>query len=201
MNARQAVQENEVIINHSIARAKRVMKVKKITLLEAAEYGKKCEMGDAVTDSQKVAIDIRYDEVIKRIELENEALIKKYAATNYDSRAHKITGQHLSQYFDGELSNVLDLEIYHIEVRFSGHGHYTIIAEFIVNDEKLKIKTTTNNMPLIDAWKSLMSDNYEEGEDGYDNEDEIIESMLSAINPEDRINNLAKEQVWNKEEE
>jgi hypothetical protein len=83
MNARQAVQENEVIINQSFARAKRVMKVRQISLLEAIEYGRTMEMNDAITDSQKAAIDIRYDELVKMAS-EEEKVIYTFQEQNDD---------------------------------------------------------------------------------------------------------------------
>jgi len=65
MNARQAVEENKLIVNQIIERAYRVSKVKNITPIEALAYGLEVEMKYAKTGSQKAGIDIRYDEAKK----------------------------------------------------------------------------------------------------------------------------------------
>ena len=66
MNARIAIQENEIIINQIIERAERVASKKSITTKEALEFGREIEMKHATNDTAKAAIDLRYDEAIKK---------------------------------------------------------------------------------------------------------------------------------------
>lgn len=67
-----------------------------------------------------------------------------------------------------------------IQLRPSGHGHYDLVATMTVNGKSHIHTSSTTNMQLVDAWKSGMQDIYEDGEDGFDDWDEVIETMLSS---------------------
>tara|TARA_A100000164_G_scaffold358915_1_gene371008 strand:+ start:1049 stop:1408 length:360 start_codon:yes stop_codon:yes gene_type:complete len=107
--------------------------------------------------------------------------------TIFTSNQYKVSATQLEDHFTF-IEGVETLNLWDISVSPSGHGHYAIIAEFEVNDLKIEVKTKTSDMMLIDAWKELINDNFESDEDRfYENEDEIVEAMLSAINAEDEI--------------
>lgn len=113
--------------------------------------------------------------------------------TLFTSNQYKVSNENLSNSFDGFITNVKNLKLWNISILPSGHGHYSIETLFIVNDKEKIIKTKTNNMQLIDAWKSGMNDLYDDGEDGFDNWNEVVESMLFAINAEDQICEFAED--------
>lgn len=108
-------------------------------------------------------------------------------STIFTTQQYNVSEENLSNYFDGELEDVKELNLWNVNILPSGHGHYSIEATFNVNGDELIVKTKTSNMSLIDAWKSGMADLYEDGEDGFDNWDEVVESMLYAIDAEDEI--------------
>lgn len=82
MNARQATQESKVIVNEIVARAKRVMKVRSITLMEALEYGLKNDLNFANSDNQKAGIEIRF-EAAKQIILEETKEVNEIEESVY----------------------------------------------------------------------------------------------------------------------
>ena len=110
--------------------------------------------------------------------------------TQIISNQYNMTSEFLAQYFDNIITGVNDFELWSISVSPSGHGHYSITCEFIVDGLTKIVKTKTSNMHLIDAWKSGIQDMYEDGEDGYDNWDEVIETMLNTIDIEGAIEHL-----------
>ena len=105
---------------------------------------------------------------------------------NLTSNQIGINTDQLTTFF-GEMENVNELDLWNISLIVSGYGHYKIASTWNVNGKKIELNRTTNNMRLIDAWKSRMQDLYEDGEDGYDNWDEVVESMLNTIDAEDSI--------------
>ena len=107
--------------------------------------------------------------------------------TTFTSHQHKITPVQISSYFEGFVQGVEELDLYNIQLLPAGHGHYSIEATFIADGEEIVIEKTTNNMQLVDAWKSGMQDMYENGEDGFDDWDDVVDTMLSTINAEDDI--------------
>ncbi len=110
--------------------------------------------------------------------------------TTFTSNQYNVSLESLSSAFDHLLTDVENLNLWYISIFPSGHGHYSIEAAFNVNDKELIIKTTTSNMQLVDAWKSGMNDNYEDGEDGFDNWNEVVETMMSVVDAENEINEL-----------
>lgn len=106
--------------------------------------------------------------------------------TNFTANQYQITDNQIEAFF-GAIQGVHDLNLWNISLSPSGHGHYSITSTWNVNGSEIEIKTTTNNMQLVDAWKSGMQDLFEEGDDGYDNWNEVVESMLNAIDAEDAI--------------
>lgn len=118
----------------------------------------------------------------------NEAVTKtKTMRTQFNTNQTNVTEENLNNNFNGYIKNVDTLTLWDLSVSLSGHGHYSIEGTFIVDGKDLTIKNTTSNMQLIDAWKSGMNDMYEDGEDGFDNWDEVVECMLSVIDAEDDI--------------
>jgi len=107
--------------------------------------------------------------------------------TQFNSFQYGVSVENISNSFGGLNYGVSVLSLWNISVVPSGHGHYDIFAEFKTEEKVFKLKTTTSNMQLIDAWKSGMNDLYENGEDGFDDWDEVVESMLSTINAQDQI--------------
>ena len=111
--------------------------------------------------------------------------------TIFKSTQHGVNDSQLSKYFDGNIEGVKELKIADISIRPSGHGHYKIKAAFVVDGTELDVKTTTSNMELIDAWKDHMNDTFnDEPHHYYDDENDLVNSMLLAIRPEDDIREL-----------
>ena len=108
--------------------------------------------------------------------------------TTFTSNQYNVTEEVLSNSFNHFITDVENLNLWNISISPSGHGHYSIEAIFNVDGEELVIKNKTNNMQLIDAWKSGMNDLYEDGEDGFENWTEVAETMLSTINATEFIN-------------
>ena len=109
--------------------------------------------------------------------------------TIFTSNQYNVAQDQLSEYFSNSVDDIKELNLSDVSILPSGHGHYSIKAKFEVDGNELEVKTKTSNMQLIDAWKSGMNDNYEDGEDGFDNWDEVVESMLIVIDVENSINN------------
>lgn len=108
--------------------------------------------------------------------------------TQFTTNEYNVTENQLSNLVDS-FDRHLEMEtfnLWNIQLSPAGHGHYSIEATFNVNDKEVVIKTKTNNMQLVDAWRSGV-DMYEGGEDGFDNWDEVVESMFYTISPEDNI--------------
>lgn len=101
------------------------------------------------------------------------------------SSERNITNEQLEKSIKGYI-DADSLELYSIATNFSGHGHYEIEAEYLIDGKSLIIKSTTDNMNLIDAWKS--GDNYEDGEDNFESWDDVADTMLRLVN-----NNLIEE--------
>ena len=110
--------------------------------------------------------------------------------TQIISNQYNISSEFLTLYFDNIITGVNDFELWSISVSPAGHGHYSIACEFILDGLTKIINTKTSNMHLIDAWKSGMSDMYEDGDDGFDNWDEVTETMLNTIDIEGGIEYL-----------
>lgn len=101
--------------------------------------------------------------------------------TVFKSYEYGINEEQLAQSLES-LDNVGEVILWDINLLPSGHGHYAITAKYEVDGQEILVKTKTSNMELVDAWKSGMKDLYEDGEDGFDNWDEVAECMLGAIN-------------------
>ncbi len=97
--------------------------------------------------------------------------------TQFTTNQYNVSEENLSNHFNGLTEKVDELNLWDISILPCGHGHYSIEATFNVDGKELIVKTRTSNMQLIDAWKSGMDDMY----DGFDNWDEVVESMLCAI--------------------
>lgn len=111
--------------------------------------------------------------------------------TVFRSEQNGITEENLLKYFT-YIDYAASVNLYDINLSPSGHGHYSITAIFEVTDidnnsHTVKVNRKTNNMQLIDAWKSNTNGLYENGDDGFDNWNEVVESMLFTINPNDII--------------
>ena len=110
--------------------------------------------------------------------------------TNFESNQYGIEKRHLSEYFN-KLDSVDSLRLHGVYLRFSGHGHYKIKSKWYVNDEEeFEFNVVTTNTNLTDAWKSGMQDLYEDGDDGFENWDDVVNSMLRVIDPVDFIGEL-----------
>lgn len=108
--------------------------------------------------------------------------------TQFTSTQYKVSEEQLYNIIDGSIDNVENIDLWDISILPSGHGHYSIKSVFTVNGNDIVIKTKTSNMALVDAWKEGMSDTYDIREDGhYDNWEEVVDSMLFAIDPADEI--------------
>ncbi len=107
--------------------------------------------------------------------------------TQFTTNEYNVTEDQLSTSFDGFIENVDYLNLWNIQLSPSGHGHYAIEATFNVNEKELVIKTKTNDMQLVDAWKTGVYD-FDQREDAYfDTWDEVVASMLSTIDAEENI--------------
>ena len=63
MNARQALEMNEWVINNTIERVKRVMKVREITYDEALNFCEEVELKYETDRSRLAGIQIRYNQI------------------------------------------------------------------------------------------------------------------------------------------
>lgn len=105
------------------------------------------------------------------------------------SNQHQVTPKHLADHLEKSLiSSISNFSLWDISVAPAGHGHYTIVSKFNVDEIEFEMKAKTSNMQLIDAWKSGMNDNYETGEDGFDNWDEVVKTMLNTSHITDLVN-------------
>lgn len=105
--------------------------------------------------------------------------------TQFTSNEYGVTAEQLANNFNGDIENVETLNLWSISLAPSGRGHYKLTIELNINGEELIIKTSTSNMNLIDAWTS--GDNYEDGEDMFENWNEVVDSMLNVIDIEEQI--------------
>jgi len=95
---------------------------------------------------------------------------------NFRSQQYKVTPRDVAmayELFGGEF-----LVLKNIEFKFKSQGHYTLIGLFELDDETIEKRVVITNMNLADAWKSGMIDQYEDGEDGFNNWDEVVETVL-----------------------
>jgi hypothetical protein len=95
---------------------------------------------------------------------------------NFRSQQYNVTPLDVAQSY--ELFGGEFLVLKNIEFKFKGHGHYTLIGLFELDDETIEKRVTITDMNLVDAWKSGMRDLYEDGEDGFNNWDEVVETVL-----------------------
>lgn len=107
--------------------------------------------------------------------------------TQFTSNQVNVTEEHLIAAFGNTIEGVSTFNCYDISIFPKGHGHYKIKATFHINNEKLLVTVTTSNMPLIDAWKSGINGLYEEGEDGFDNWEEVVKQMFFVIDSKNQI--------------
>jgi hypothetical protein len=109
--------------------------------------------------------------------------------TEYTSKQNKVTAQNLQSYF-GNQKQVEFFNLWDITITKKGHGHYVIKTIININNEEITIKSITNDMQLIDVWKSGINEMYEEGENDcyYEKWDEVVDSMLFASKIEDKLN-------------
>jgi hypothetical protein len=98
--------------------------------------------------------------------------------TEFNSFEHCVSNEELENHFDGYIEGVDTLELVNIELYVSGHGHYKVKTTLNVNDKEIVINAVTSNMNLTDAWKSGERDLYYDGDDGFDNWNEVVTSML-----------------------
>lgn len=63
MNARQALEMNDWVINKTIERARRVMKVREITYDEALDFCEEVELKYETDRSRLAGIQIRYNQI------------------------------------------------------------------------------------------------------------------------------------------
>ena len=111
--------------------------------------------------------------------------------TIFRSNQFGVTEDNLFHFFT-YIDYCASLELYDIQINPSGFGHYSIkvifdCKDFENNNHRIEVKTKTNNMQLVDAWKSGMNGMYEDGEDGFENWNDVVESMLCAIDAENEI--------------
>lgn len=95
---------------------------------------------------------------------------------NYESKI----SERAFQNFIKKLDTDAELDLNGITTLPSGYGHYKISYHFDINGNEKIIEKVTDNMPLIDAWKSGEG-NFEEGV--YDNWKEVEEAILDLIVP------------------
>lgn len=94
MNARQAVNEGQLEVKWMVERAKDVSKVRKISLLEALDYGRDVKLEYAKTQMQKAGIELRYKlakEIIENELKENEMEEVKSQPKRQKSKAYTVT--------------------------------------------------------------------------------------------------------------
>ena len=106
------------------------------------------------------------------------------------SNQKNVSQDSLLNYFEDKIENVKSLELYDLSLFPAGHGYYYIQAVFKIDRKEftsLTIKTKTNNVLLIDAWKSGMNEDFDNGDDGFKSWEDVCKAMLSAISPEDEI--------------
>ena len=63
MNARQALEMNDWVINKTIERARRVMKVRELTYDEALDFCEEVELKYETDRSRLAGIQIRYNQI------------------------------------------------------------------------------------------------------------------------------------------
>jgi hypothetical protein len=105
---------------------------------------------------------------------------RKAKIMTYESYVSGLTEYHLDFAFTRIPNAVEELCMWSISVLPSGHGHFSIRAEWIIDGKKEVVIKTTNNMELIDAWKEGSLDFVV----GYYNSwDEVVDTILELVGP------------------
>jgi|GEM_PF-6529741 len=86
-----------------------------------------------------------------------------------------------------------DINFFDLSILPSGYGHYQVKLIIDVDGKTIELVRTTNNMPLIDAYKSQVHDG--DFDEDYDNptlllidfcyDEEIIEQKLADISEDE----------------
>jgi len=113
--------------------------------------------------------------------------------TNFTSYQTGITKEHLKSHFKGV--DVEEFTLWDVSVSPSGHGHYSASVQLEVDNMMHTIHLLIDDMQLIDAWKSGMRNLYEDGEDGFDNWDEAVYSLLSKTEIDNEIIETLKQKA------
>jgi hypothetical protein len=96
---------------------------------------------------------------------------------NFISYQYGIKNADMEKFFN---KHSLPRTLWGITLLPCGHGHYSLTSYWVINESDVAIKRTITDMRLVDAWKSGMDDLYEDGDDGFDNWGEVINTMLYA---------------------
>lgn len=103
--------------------------------------------------------------------------------TEFNSKQYGISDSDIKNFFsqDETIENEL-IELYDISLSPAGHGHYNIIALWLIDGKEKRIVRKTDNMLLVDAWKD---GEFDLDSGYYDNWEDVVEAMISLINPEE----------------
>lgn len=106
--------------------------------------------------------------------------------TTFNSLKYKITSNDLEEYI-GHIDKVDEFTLKSIQLDFHGYGHYKISYDITVNGVDYDFYRVTTDMRLTDTWKSVMKDIFDNGECGYESEDEVIKSILDLADFETEL--------------
>ena len=128
--------------------------------------------------------------------------IKNFAIMNVYNLESNVPDASLINYFS-ETEGIEEISLYSITIQRKAYGQYIIVAQCNVNNariingrnvsnETINVRASTTNTQLIDAWNSSIHA-WEEGEDGFDTWEEVVDCMLSTLNLSSEVIRLMDE--------
>lgn len=105
--------------------------------------------------------------------------------TIFYSNQYGISSDDLKNHL-GYINEINALTLQDISLQQSGYGRYKVKVDLLIDGEPKKYSVTTTNTELTDAWKSGQ-EMYEDGECGFEDWSDVVESMLILIDIEDII--------------
>jgi hypothetical protein len=105
--------------------------------------------------------------------------------THFISNKYNVKINHLSTHFK-DLEGVETLTLLDLSFKPRDSGSYIIKSIWDIDGTKASYNIKTNNMSLVDAW-NLGIEGFEDGEDGFEDWDSLIKSILATLDPEDMI--------------
>ena len=105
--------------------------------------------------------------------------------TEYTSQQYNVTNEQLTEYI-GDVAKINFVDLQSVKIESVSSGTYLIEIRLIKVDHKnvefgVSQRHITHNSRLFDAWRSGMSNNYEDGEDGFSDWDHVVEMFCTFI--------------------